>query len=57
MISLVAYDANNLSKMLVNVALGTFDNHLGGGYFGVPTVINGKVYVGTGRSISVFGLH
>jgi uncharacterized protein (TIGR03437 family) len=55
--TLHAYDASNLSTELYNNhmegsrdALGSFVR------FTVPTVVNGKVYVGTGNSLAVFGL-
>ena len=47
---LVAYNASNLSAApYVSVGLGA------GAKFAVPTVINGKVYVGTGGHLYVFG--
>jgi hypothetical protein len=54
-IRLLAYDAMNMQHQLYAAPAGTYDNP-SGGYFGVPTVIGGKVFVGTGRSIAVFGL-
>lgn len=55
-IRLIAFDATNLGKRLITLPAGTYDNPKGG-YFGVPTVIAGKVYVGTGRAIAAFGLN
>jgi len=53
-----AYDANNLAKELYNsnqAANGR--DHFGmGNKFIVPTVVNGKVYVGTTNGVGVFGL-
>ena len=53
---LFAFDATHLSKRLFSAPAGVYDNPIGG-FFSVPTVINGKVYVSTGTSIAVFGLH
>jgi len=54
---LVAYDANNLSSELYNsTQAGTRDQLTGGVKFAVPTVSNGKVYVGSQGALSVFGL-
>jgi hypothetical protein len=52
---LFAYDANNLSKLFSSPASGAG----AAGHavkFTVPTVSNGKVYVGTQSELSVFGL-
>lgn len=53
-----AYDANDLSRELYNStqAAGARDNFGGGNKFIVPTVANGKVYVGTTNGVGVFGL-
>lgn len=55
--TLHAYDASNLANELYNSqenpardALGSFVK------FSLPVVANGKVYVGTGNSLAVFGL-
>jgi hypothetical protein len=53
---LMAFDATDLTKMLFTGFAGTYD-HQKGGLFAVPTVIQGKVYVATGPTIGVFGLH
>ena len=47
---LVAYNATNLASELFN---GT---HANGIKFAVPTVANGKVYIGAANTLSVFGL-
>jgi hypothetical protein len=58
---LYAYDATNVSNMLYNSA-STLSNGVlrdrGGcaNKFAVPTVANGKVYVGTQNELDVFGL-
>lgn len=53
-----AYDAGNLSHELYNSnqAPSVRDQFGSGNKFIVPTVINGKVYVGTTNGIGVFGL-
>jgi len=53
-----AYDARNLATELYNSnqASGGRDQFGGGNKFITPTVINGKVYVGTTTGVGVFGL-
>jgi hypothetical protein len=53
-----AYDATNLSKELYNSnqAANGRDHFGTGNKFIVPTVANGKVYVGTTNGVGVFGL-
>jgi hypothetical protein len=53
-----AYDANDLSRELYNSAQAANgrDNFGAGNKFIVPTVVNGKVYVGTTNGVGVFGL-
>jgi hypothetical protein len=53
-----AYAANNLSTELYNSnqAANGRDNFGTGNGFIVPTVVNGKVYVGTTNGVGVFGL-
>ena len=58
---LYAYDATNLSNMLYNSASATSNGVLrdrGGcaNKFAVPTIANGKVYVGTQNELDIFGL-
>ena len=54
---LVAYDATVVTSELYNsTEAGTRDQLTGGVKFAVPTVANGKVYVGSQRALSVFGL-
>jgi hypothetical protein len=55
---LVAYDAENLSSELYNSsqAPGQRDQLTSGVKFAVPTVANGKVFVGSQKALSVFGL-
>jgi hypothetical protein len=53
-----AYDATNLANELYNSnqAAGGRDQFGTGNKFVVPTVINGKVYIGTTTGVGVFGL-
>jgi putative pyrroloquinoline-quinone binding quinoprotein len=53
-----AYDASDLSRELYNSnqAAAGRDNFGAGNKFIVPTVANGKVYVGTTNGVGVFGL-
>lgn len=53
-----AYDATNLANELYNSdqASGGRDHFGAGNKFVTPTVINGKVYVGTTNGVGVFGL-
>jgi hypothetical protein len=52
-----AYDANNLSRELYNSdQSGSRDQFGAGNKFITPTVVNGKVYVGTTNGVAVFGL-
>jgi hypothetical protein len=54
---LLAYNATNLATVLYDssVAAGGRDQLPNGITFGVPTIANGKVYVGSQGSVSVFG--
>src|SRR6266436_6330137 len=51
-----AYDASNLATELYNSnqAAGSRDHFGKASHFGVPTINNGKVYVGTTNSVAVF---
>jgi hypothetical protein len=52
-----AYDATNVSTTLYNSQTNSSRDNPGGAVkFVVPTVINGKVYVGATNQLSVFGL-
>jgi hypothetical protein len=53
-----AYDAADLSRELYNTnqAANSRDHFGAGNKYMVPTIANGKVYVGTPNGISVFGL-
>jgi hypothetical protein len=55
--TLHAYDATNVARELYNSQMNAVRDSLGSSVrFIVPTVTNGKVYVGTGNSVAVFGL-
>jgi hypothetical protein len=51
-----AYDATNLGTELWNSSTKSADQAGAGIKFSVPTVANGKVYVGTASEVSVYGL-
>ena len=52
-----AYDASNLHELYnSNQASGSRDQFGAGNKFITPTIVNGKVYVGTTNSVGVFGL-
>jgi hypothetical protein len=54
---LTAYDATDVSKEIYNSTMsGTRDQLANGVKFAVPTIANGKVYVGGQYAVSVFGL-
>src|SRR5262249_54078692 len=52
-----AYDATDISQELYHSNQAAPRDHFGpGNKFITPTIINGKVYVGTTRGVAVFGL-
>jgi len=52
-----AYDATNLANELYNSnQAGNRDQFGTASHFGTPTIVNGKVYVGTTNNVTVFGL-
>jgi len=53
-----AYDATNLANELYNSSqAGNQRDQFGtASHFGTPTIVNGKVYVGTTNNVTVFGL-
>jgi outer membrane protein assembly factor BamB len=51
-----AYDASNLHELYNSNQAGSRDQLDAGNKFITPTVVNGKVYVGTQDSVGVFGL-
>jgi hypothetical protein len=52
-----AFDATNLAHEIYNSsqAAGGRDNFGGGNKFITPTIVNGRVFVGTGSGVAVFG--
>ena len=55
--TLHAFDAANLANELYNSQMNTSRDALGSFVkFSVPTIANGRVYVGTGNALVVFGL-
>jgi hypothetical protein len=55
--TLHAYDASNLANELYNSQMNSSRDALGSFVkFSVPAIANGKVYVGTGNALAVFGL-
>jgi len=53
---LCAFNASNLSTMLYNSNQNVTRDSLGFTYLAVPTISNGKVYVGTFNALVVYGL-
>ena len=53
-----AYDANNLANELYNSsqAANNRDAFGAGNKFITPTIVNGRVYVGTQTGVAIFGL-
>ncbi len=55
--TLHAYDASNLANELYDSQMNSSRDALGSFVrFSVPTIANGRVYVGTGNALAVFGL-
>jgi len=55
-LTLEAYNALNLNKMLFSGSAGTWSNPNNNGFV-TPLVANGKVYVPAEGTVTVFGLH
>ena len=51
-----AYDASNLHELYNSNQAGSRDQLGASNKFITPTIVNGKVYVGTTDSVGVFGL-
>lgn len=51
-----AYDANTLHELYNSNQAGSRDQLEAGNKLIAPTIVNGKVYVGTTNSVAVFGL-
>jgi hypothetical protein len=51
-----AYDANNVATQLYNSAANANDTAPNAVKFTTPTVVNGKVYVGGGNQVAIYGL-
>ena len=51
-----AYDASNLHELYNSNQAGSRDQLGAGNKFITPTIVNGKVFVGTTNSVEVFGL-
>lgn len=50
-----AYDANDLSNEVYNSGTNPARDQFGSNKFMVPTIANGRVYVGTPTGVAVFG--
>lgn len=55
-VRLRAFAADNLTNRLADLPAGPWLN-ASGGFFPAPTVINGRVYVGSANAVTGFGLH
>ena len=54
---LYAYDAENVAHQLYNSNREYASDHAGTSLrFAIPTVVNGRVYIGTKREVDVYGL-
>jgi hypothetical protein len=51
-----AFDATNLNEIYNSTQAGDRDQFGGGNKFITPTIVNGKVFVGTPNAVAVFGL-
>jgi hypothetical protein len=51
-----AYDATNVPTMLYSTQQNANDTAGNAVKFAVPTIANGKVYVGTSTEVDVYGL-
>ena len=51
-----AYDANNLAHEVYSSNVNATRDQFGAGKFIVPTIANGKVYVGTPSGVAMFGI-
>ena len=56
-VRLIGFAADQLSRKLVDLPAGPWFRLGTGGFFVVPTVINGRVYVGSANAVTGFGLH
>lgn len=54
-VRLVAFDADDLGKQLVDLPAGPWFNQ-SGGFFVAPTIVNGRAYVGSANAVTGFGL-
>ena len=55
-VTLMAYDASNLTKQLFSAPAGTWTHAVNSNANIVPTVANGKVYVASNKQLQIFGL-
>lgn len=55
-VTLMAYDASNLTQQLVSLPAGTWTHAVNSNANLVPTVANGKVYVASNKQLQIFGL-
>jgi len=55
-ITLMAYDASNLTRQLFSAQAGTWTHAVNSNANAVPTVANGKVYVASNKQLQIFGL-
>jgi hypothetical protein len=55
-VALMAYDASNLTNQLFSAPAGTWTHAVNSNANIVPTVANGKVYIGSNKQLQIFGL-